>query len=220
MQRLAFAAVALVVLLSHARSLAHPHGLPSIDRTIDLVHVGGGVFRVAYTLDFSQALAMAELDALDALEVSDGTVTEEEQRAYLARRIPPLIAAWVVDINGTRARASLEASHLEVITGDAGPTLHIDCEVRVEGKAPEAGQAVTLHVRDDSFHDVPGSREIRVEGEASRAAPPTARDMEATFVLGGTSPTSTRLWTGVLLGTIGALVSIVLLRRERSPTSP
>ncbi len=219
MRRLAFVSLALFLLLSAARSSSHPHGLPSVDRTIDLVHVAGGVFRVAYTLDFSAAPAIAELDSLDAN--GDGTVTEEEQRAYLARRIPPLIAGWVVEINGARADASLEASHLDVIAPSAGlETLHIDCEVRVEGKAPEAGQAVTLHVRDDSFSDVPGSREIRMEGGARRATPPSPRDIDATFVLGGNSPRSTRLFMGVLLGAIGALLSVVLLRRERSHTCP
>jgi hypothetical protein len=187
-----------ISLLAAAPGHAHPAGSSSINRYLHFEHVGGGRFRVAYLLDFAEAPAYAEIDALDADH--DGAVTPDEQRRYLDARLPPIIASWVVEVNGDRATPAIVASHLETLPGQGGlETLRIDCELAVQGRAPPAGEDTRLHVRDDTFADHPGWRDITAsegpaaddtqaatgsvdpaDGGAGRRAP---RVSDATFVL-------------------------------------
>ena len=150
-------------LLAWARPAnAHALGASSVNRYLDFQYTGDASFRVAYVLDFAEAPAYAEIDALDANH--DGSVTPEEQRAYLDARLPPLVRGWVVEVDGARVVPTIVASHLDVSQGEGGrETLRIEAEVRVHGDLGEAAREVTLHVHDEAFADHPGWREIEAE---------------------------------------------------------
>jgi hypothetical protein len=225
------------IVLFHAVAHAHPAGTSSVNRYLDFEYVGEGRFRVAYLLDFAEVPAYAEIDALDANH--DGSVTPEEQERYLANRIPPLVSAWVVEIDGERARPIVVASHLDVLPGQGGETLRIECELTVTGRAPARGADVVLHVRDDTFADRPGWRDVR-EGEGlaqdaaarasgrfsgtdSRVAGGSRRVSDATFVVPSAAPSASshagheRVAAAAMLACLLAGLGATLRRRRASP---
>jgi hypothetical protein len=208
-----------VCLLIAAPARAHPAGTASINRLLDFEYVGGGRFRVAYVLDFAEGPAVAEIEALDANR--DGAVTPEEQRAYLDRRLPPLVDGWVVELDGHRVRPTIVASHVEVSPGQGGlETLRIDCEVQVVGPPPRPGRALRLHVRDEAFADLPGWREMRagemVDGGLSIVSPDggdARRTSDATFTLHAEpgaplAPPSEGLSRGLVVAVAGAAAAL------------
>ena len=228
-----------------ARAHAHPAGTSSISRLLDFEYLGGGRFRVGYVLDFAEGPAYAEIDALDADH--DGALTPDEQRAYLAVRLPPIIDAWVIEIDGRRVRPTLVASSLEVAHGQGGlETLRIDCELALVARPPARGADLTLRVRDDTFADRPGWHEIRAGEVAAPTVPaadssefatgsgPEARDAgdarrvsDATFVLhepAGAAPSelpvtsSSRLAAWVAVVVAALLAAGALVRRRRNRT--
>src|SRR5580700_1960587 len=95
---------------------AHPAGFTSVNRYVGLECDGSGVIHIAYLLDFAEMPSVAELDDLDANH--DGTLTPGEQRTYLDRRLPPLLGAWTVRVNGAAATLRIAGSNLEVREGE------------------------------------------------------------------------------------------------------
>jgi hypothetical protein len=224
----AFACVSLLALPARA----HPAGVASINRSIDFTYVGGGLFRVAYALDFAEGPAYAELEALDADH--DGAVTADEQRRYLDTRVPPLVAAWVVEVNGARLAPRVVASHLDVLPGQGGQeTLRIDCEVSALVPPSSRGGELSLHVRDGSFADAPGWRTIFARreggswsgeqggGDASLAA---LRVSDARFVIPTPDEERARSraagWLKALLAllALAAAIGVAFALRRRAAT--
>src|SRR5215472_16998364 len=93
----------LACLVAPSESAAHPAGLTSINRYIGIKCDARGTLHIAYHLDFAELPSYTEFELLDADH--DGTVTPDEQRAYLDRRVPPLIDRWVIRVNGRPASA-------------------------------------------------------------------------------------------------------------------
>lgn len=223
MSGLIVAALSLVPALANA----HPAGTSSISRYLDFEYEGDGAFRVAYLLDFAEAPAYVEIDALDADH--DGAITPGEQEAYLARRLPALVAAWRVEINGERVRPEVVASHVEVSPGEGGlDVLRIEAELRVRAPA-NASTDVELHVVDDAFAARPGWREIHAEDARARdaasmrsPAPPDAaatRTFDARFHFSGEAcPRAPRpggkLWAVALAAALLAVIGVVTLHRR------
>jgi len=163
-QRVIAAVVVLLSLMRAQPAHAHPMGMSSINRALDFTYAGDGRFRVVYALDFAEGPAYAEIEALDADH--DGKVTPEEQRRYLDSRLPPLVDAWVVLVDGTRVPPTVVASHVDTKPGEGGlDTLRIDAEVALAASPRRStpGQPLTLYVKDDAFRDSPGWREIGAE---------------------------------------------------------
>ncbi len=212
---------------------AHPAGAQSVNRFLDFEYLGQGRFRVAYLLDFAEGPADAEIDAIDTDH--DGKLTAEEQRAYLARRLPPLVDAWVVLVDGARAHPSIVASSLEVLPGEGGrETLRVNAELSIEGAPPPAGDLV-LHVHDDTFAGQPGWREMRAAlatgpdgspvpfesvGEAGGETSTARRVLDATFVLRAPAPPAAapdpmRVVIAVAIAALALLVALRIARRMR-----
>jgi hypothetical protein len=149
---------------------AHPAGFASINRYLGVGWSAPGRLHIAYLLDFAEMPADVELDQLDADH--DGTVTAEEQRAYLDRRVPPLVAAWTVLVDGVKVTPTVVGSSLQVTDGERGlQTLRIAADV--EARAPSAGAKrtgdeadVEVVVRDADFAEYPGWREMAAEESA------------------------------------------------------
>ena len=143
---------------------AHPAGFTSVNRYVGVQCDGDGRLHISYLVDFAELPSYAELDQLD--RDHDGTLTPDEQRAYLDRRFPPLVAAWSVEIDGVRGSPRVTGSSLEVTPGERGlSTLRIAADVVVErprDQAPGASDVVVI-VQDPSFADHPGWREMSAE---------------------------------------------------------
>jgi nickel/cobalt transporter (NicO) family protein len=160
---------------------AHPAGFTSVNRYIGFECGPRGRLRAAYLLDFAELPSYTEFERLDADH--DGTVSPDEQRAYLDARLPPLVAAWTVDVNGAPASLHVTGSSLEVREGERGmSTLRIAAEIAVD-RAPGAETAgaqtagaetagandraeLHVHARDPGFAERSGWREMAAADSA------------------------------------------------------
>jgi len=180
--RLVSAAAVLGLALTLARtSEAHPAGFTSVNRYVGVSCDAQGRVHLAYLLDFAELPAYAEIERLDADH--DGAVSPAEQQAYLARRLPPIIGAWTVEIDGARSSLLVTGSSLEVPPGERGlSTLRIAADVLAE-RPPDApppspdSQDVRVHVVEPVFAERSGWREMSAEesSDATVAGGPTAR---------------------------------------------
>jgi ABC-type nickel/cobalt efflux system permease component RcnA len=135
--------------------------MDSINRYLGVECNRAGHIRIKYWLDFAELPAYAELDDVDANH--DGEVSPDEQRGYLARRVPPLVAQWTVAIDDVRASAHVTASSLEIYPGDNGlSALRILADVAVEPSSPAypTEENLRVFIRDLAFSDRPGWREL------------------------------------------------------------
>jgi nickel/cobalt exporter len=176
------AVVVLGFALGIARSAqAHPAGLTSVNRYVGVSCDTRGQVHLAYLLDFAELPAYAEIERLDADH--DGAVSPDEQRAYLDQRLPPIVAAWTVEIDGSRAPLRITGSSLEVPPGERGlSTLRIAADVVADrpGNVPPVGpgtQDIRVRVAEPVFAERSGWRELSAEesADATVAVGPTAR---------------------------------------------
>jgi nickel/cobalt exporter len=183
-------AFALVCLCSHAE--AHPAGFTSVNRYVGVECTAEGALRVAYLLDFAEMPSYAELEDLDADH--DGQVSPAEQRAYLDRRLPPLVSAWTVLLDGARATPRVAGSRLEILEGERGlSTLRIEAEVLVDrpASAPAVGAEVTVVVHDGVLGDHGGWREMAASdsnGATVASGPKEDPSRALAYVAGATPP--------------------------------
>jgi ABC-type nickel/cobalt efflux system permease component RcnA len=190
--RMLSVAAVLGIALALARpSAAHPAGFTSINRYVGVSCDAEGRVHLAYLLDFAELPAYAEIERLDADH--DGAVSPAEQRAYLDQRLPPIVGAWTVEIDGVRASVRVTGSSLEVPPGERGlSTLRVAADVVAE-RPPEAPPVsadrpdVRVHVVDPAFGERSGWREMSAEEtpDATVADGPTAR---AADILAYSSP--------------------------------
>ncbi|HXX67069.1 MAG TPA: sulfite exporter TauE/SafE family protein [Polyangiaceae bacterium] len=155
------------VLLLAGAAAAHPAGFTSVNRYIGVACDGRGHLRVDYLLDFAELPSYTEFQQLDADH--DGVVTPDEQRAYLERRLPPLVAAWTVEVNGAPASLRVTGSNLEAVEGERGmPTLRIAAEIDAERTVPLDPDVREIHVylRDPDFSERSGWRELAAQDSA------------------------------------------------------
>jgi nickel/cobalt exporter len=146
---------------------AHPAGFTSVNRYVGFECDASGVIHIAYLLDFAEMPSYAELDTLDANH--DGTLTPTEQRAYLDRRLAPLVEAWTVLVNGERATLRVSGSNLEVREGERGmSTLRVAAEITAERRPPVEPDVTEIRVdaSDPGFSDRPGWREMAADDSA------------------------------------------------------
>jgi nickel/cobalt exporter len=169
-RRLSAVTLVLAVLVLARNAIAHPAGFTSVNRYVGVECDGQGRVHIAYLLDFAELPAYAEIEALDADH--DGTVTPVEQRAYLDRRLPPLLEQWAVEVNGAKGILRVVGSSLEASPGERGlSTLRIAADVLVEAPLPGSspGGDVRVLVRDRAFSDRSGWREMAAEETAEAA---------------------------------------------------
>jgi nickel/cobalt transporter (NicO) family protein len=179
--RVILAVIILAVTLGATRmAAAHPAGSTSVNRYVGVSCDARAQVHIAYLLDFAELPAYAEIERLDADH--DGTVSPAEQRAYLDQRLPPIVGAWTVEIDGVKVPARVSGSSLEVPPGERGlSTLRIAADV-VADRAPDASPVdpsrdVQVHVVDPVFAERSGWREMFAEdsADATVAVGATAR---------------------------------------------
>ncbi len=164
------AALACAILASARMAAAHPAGFTSINRYVGVECDEQGAVHIAYLLDFAEFPAYAEIEALDSDH--DGTVTPAEQRAYLDRRLPPVLEQWTVEVDGSKAALRVVGSSLEVFPGERGlSTLRIAADVAVDVPQPVSSTEgeIRVAVRDRAFSDRSGWREMAAEDTAGAA---------------------------------------------------
>jgi ABC-type nickel/cobalt efflux system permease component RcnA len=162
-----------------------------VNRYVGLQCNGDGSIRIAYLLDFAEMPSYSELDDLDADH--DGTLTPHEQRAYLERRLPPLVGAWTVLVNGARATLRVSGSDVAIGQGERGmSTLRIAAEIVAEAVPPMPPDITDVHVdvTDSAFADRPGWREMAGDDSAQFAlvAGNKERSLDALAYGNGSSP--------------------------------
>ena len=144
---------------------AHPAGFTSINRYLGVECEDDGRLRIAYLLDFAELPSYAEIELLDADR--DGQVSPSEQRAYLDRRLPPLIQGWVVVVDGVRVTPHVVGSSLEIREGERGlSTVRIAAEISMDEHPDSRDQDVHVYVLDRVFSDRSGWREIAADDTA------------------------------------------------------
>lgn len=169
MKRLALASALALSLSQSAPVSAHPFGLSSTNRLFAIEPDARGA-RLAYVLDFAELPTTQELTRLDGDH--DGQVTAVEREAYLSALFRTLLAAWQWSVDGRPVTPAVVASNLEVSQGEANlHTLRIVAELRVDRPAQSAPDAPwQIAVRDESYNDRPGWRELRIEDSAQWSA--------------------------------------------------
>lgn len=186
---LAAATVLFVSLLGARPAAAHPAGFTSVNRYVGVQCDARGALHIAYLLDFAELPSYSEFDQLDADH--DGTVTPDEQRAYLDRRVPPLLASWVVTVNGERATVRTTGASLEVREGERGmSTLRIAADVVAETPGPsDARELETFEVtvRDPAFADRSGWREMAADDSTDTVLTAGARERQSEALAYGSS---------------------------------
>ncbi len=158
------AALLCAVAMFPLEARAHPAGFTSVNRYVGLECDATGTVHIAYLLDFAELPSYSEIDSLDANH--DGTLTPAEQRAYLDRRLPPLLEAWTVLVNGDRATLRVSGSNLEVREGERGmSTLRIAAEITAERRPAVEPDVLDIRVdaSDPGFSDRPGWREMAAD---------------------------------------------------------
>ncbi|HEY4016593.1 MAG TPA: sulfite exporter TauE/SafE family protein [Polyangiaceae bacterium] len=153
--------VAFAAALVAVPASAHPAGFTSINRYVGVECNAQGNLHIAYLLDFAELPSYSEFERLDANK--DGNVSPEEQRAYLDARVPPLVRAWKIDIDGAPASVAVVGSSLDVREGERGMSiLRIAAEVTASRASPLAPGAreVHVHAADIAFADRSGWREM------------------------------------------------------------
>jgi ABC-type nickel/cobalt efflux system permease component RcnA len=141
--------------------MAHPAGFTSINRYVGVECNAQGNLHIAYLIDFAELPSYAEFEKLDANR--DGNVSPEEQRAYLDARVPPLVAAWKVLVDGAPASLVVTGSSLDIREGERGMSiLRIAAEVVASRKSPlgPGDREVHVHAADVAFSDRSGWREM------------------------------------------------------------
>lgn len=173
------AALALCATLVAPALDAHPFGLSSTNRLFAIEPDERGA-RVAYVLDFAELPTTDELTRLDGDR--DGRVTPQERERYLTALFDSLSNQWQWSIDDVAVRPRVVARNLEVTPGEANlHTLRVIAELRLDRSASASSRApFVVRVRDESYSDRPGWRELRAEGSArihadtlSGAADPT-----------------------------------------------
>jgi hypothetical protein len=173
------------------RAMAHPAGFTSVNRYVGVRCDARGVLHIAYLLDFAELPSYSEFDQLDADH--DGTVTPGEQRAYLDRRVPPLLATWAVTVNGQRAAVRMTGASLEVRDGERGmSTLRIAADVVAETPEPVSPTGeLRVTVRDPAFADRSGWREMAGDDSSDTVLAGGARERSADALAYESSPVTT-----------------------------
>lgn len=156
--------VALSLVLSPRDTVdAHPFGLASVNRYLGVQMGPSGTVQIAYLLDFAELPASVEISRID--RDRDGAITPTERDAYLDTFLPPIVASWVVEINGIRVTPRVIHRTLEAPLGDNGlHTLRILAELSIDppdNPAPDGTVTVRLH--DPAFSERSGWREIRAD---------------------------------------------------------
>lgn len=122
---------------------------------------------MAYVLDFAELPSAEELARLDADR--DGRVLPSEREAYLDQLFSSLKAQWRWSVDGEPVEPRVLARSLEVSTGEGNlQTLRVIAELRVD--RPSGSNDTTafeLAVRDESYANRPGWRELRAEQTAA-----------------------------------------------------
>jgi nickel/cobalt exporter len=177
---------------------AHPAGFTSVNRYVGVECDTAGRLRIAYLLDFAEMPSRAELESLDGDH--DGTVSPAEQRAYLDRRIPPLVDEWTVEVDGAPATPRVTGSSLEILEGERGlPTVRIAADVTVDvpGQPDPVAQDLRVHVIDPVFAERSGWREMSADdasGWVVTSGPTGDPSKALAYAAGGGPPRVDEAW--------------------------
>lgn len=156
-----------VALLSTAPAAAHPLGNFTINRYAELT-LGADSVRTIYALDMAEIPTFQEMDSIDRNH--DGTVSNTERSAYLAKKVPELAKGLKLMLNGSAVPFHVESDALSFSDGQGGlKILRIDAIFAGTLPAGLPHSAVAVQLRDTNYDDRLGWKEIVVHGSDSAA---------------------------------------------------
>jgi energy-coupling factor transporter transmembrane protein EcfT len=140
--------------------------MASVNRYLGVEAGPGDTLHLAYLLDFAELPAAAELAQAD--RDRDGAITPAERDAYLDALLPPLLARWSVEVDGTPVTPRVMTRALEAPPGEGNlNTLRVLAEVTAEIPAGAARDGtVVVRVHDPAYAERGGWREIRADDSA------------------------------------------------------
>src|SRR2546423_381375 len=101
----------LLVLCAERTAVAHPMGNFSISHYAGIRVERDGI-RLQYRLDFAEIPSVQEMETLDSNK--DGTVSDDERRAYLARKSQVFLNGLRLLINDQRVELKADTTDLQV----------------------------------------------------------------------------------------------------------
>ena len=168
-------ALAAVVLLSAGVSTmgrphsaaAHPLGNFTVNRYAEIT-LGADSVRTVYALDMAEIPTYQEVSTID--RDHNGSISDAERSAYLAKKLPELASNLKLAVNGNAVPFHAESGALSFSDGQGGlKILRIDAVFTgtLPDNLPRA--AVDAQVRDTNYDDRLGWKEIVIQGSDSGA---------------------------------------------------
>jgi hypothetical protein len=144
-------------------AFSHPMGNFSISHYARLAF-GPEKIDLLYLIDMAEIPAFQEKPLLDLN--GNGTIEDNEQDAYLSRKVPELSEGLLVWLNGTRYPLERVSQQLEVLPGGLNlPILRISLKYEIPLKAAQLKDVNFLEYKDTNFSGHAGWKEIVVQGE-------------------------------------------------------
>lgn len=148
-----------ILILSAPALHAHPLGETSVNQYL-VLRVEGDGLHIGYRIDFAETPAAQELRQLDA--DGDGTVSEAEQKKYLASRQDEWVSRVTMMVNDKECGLKVTEASLKLSDGAGGrKTLLVMLDVVADKKAWTAGRN-RAQVTVGNYSHVAGWREAAV----------------------------------------------------------
>jgi hypothetical protein len=144
----------LLALWAAAIATAHPLGNFTINHYTRLETSADRV-RLRYVVDYAEIAAFQELQTADA--DSDGTFSEAEKSAWLARVLPQWLSGLRLTANGQPLALRVVSQSLTLPPGAANlPTLRVECELEAPFDVSDTRLTLsdTNHAERQGWHEI------------------------------------------------------------------
>ncbi|MGI8549991.1 MAG: nickel/cobalt transporter [Dehalococcoidia bacterium] len=173
---LTIAGLVLLTALATGVASAHPLGNFTINR-YSRVEVASRQVHVLYVIDMAEIPAFQEKQSMDPK--ATGSIGEGARNAYLAAKIPQLLANLHLNLNDATIPLTAESPSLSFPPGQGGLTT-LRLSFSLMGTIPTDAEGVLdLSYRDDNYSERIGWKEIVVRGMQGTAisGPVTSQDV-------------------------------------------
>jgi len=159
--------VALAIARRPQAAAAHPLGNFTINRYAQIA-LQADAAHVVYALDMAEIPTYQEIDTID--RDHDGTVSDAERFAYLAKKLPELARNLKLTVNGKALNLHVDSGNLSFSDGQGGlKILRIDADFSAAYPGGMPSGVVEAQVRDTNYDDRLGWKEIVVQGTEGAA---------------------------------------------------
>jgi nickel/cobalt transporter (NicO) family protein len=159
--------VALAIARRPQAAAAHPLGNFTINRYAQIA-LKADAAHIVYALDMAEIPTYQEMDTIDRDQ--NGTVSDAERSAYLAKKLPELARNLKLTVNGKALNLHVDSGNLSFSDGQGGlKILRIDADFSAAYLEEMPSGVVDAQVRDTNYDDRLGWKEIVVQGTEGAA---------------------------------------------------